>query len=130
MGRPAIQLPDDLIRIQEIPSSGKPGVVVETGIGHGGSLVFYASLCRALAKARVIGLDIDTRPHNRAAIEDHPLYLLITLIEGSSIDPGVVAQVKALVHPGETAIVLLDSCHTRAHVLSELKAYAPFVSRG
>jgi cephalosporin hydroxylase len=130
MGRPIIQLPDDLIRIQEVIFSIKPDVIVETGIAHGGSLVFYASLCRALGKGRVIGIDIDIRAHNRAAIEDHPLYPLITLVEGSSIDPVVVAQVKALVHPGETAIVLLDSCHTRAHVLAELKAYAPVVSRG
>src|SRR6266540_3398666 len=85
MGRPIIQLPEDLIRIQEVIYNIKPDVIVETGIAHGGSLIFYASLCKAMEKGRVIGIDIDIRPHNRRAIETHPMFPFITLIEGSSI---------------------------------------------
>jgi cephalosporin hydroxylase len=83
-----------------------------------------------MEKGRVIGIDIEIRPHNRQAIEAHPLFPLITLIEGNSIDPAIVAQVKALVQTGETVLVLLDSCHTKTHVLGELNAYAPLVSKG
>jgi cephalosporin hydroxylase len=128
MGRPIIQLPDDLIRIQEVIWQVKPDVIIETGVAHGGSLIFYASLCKAMERGRVIGIDIDIRPHNRKAIEAHPLFPLVTLVEGSSIDPALVAQVKALVRPGERVLVLLDSCHTKAHVLAELAAYAPLVA--
>lgn len=108
----------------------KPDVIIETGIAHGGSLVFYATLCKAVGKGRVIGVDIEIRPHNRRAIESHQLFPFITLIEGDSVDPAVVNQVKAQVRPGETALVLLDSCHEKEHVLAELKAYAPLVTQG
>lgn len=130
MGRPIIQLPEDMVRIQEVIYRVRPDVIIETGIAHGGSLIFYASLFRAMGKGRVIGVDIEIRPHNRQAIESHELFEYLTLIEGSSIDPGIVGQVKRLVTPGETVMVVLDSNHTKAHVLSELEAYAPLVGPG
>lgn len=130
MGRPVIQLPEDMIRIQEVIFQVKPDVIIETGVAHGGSLIFYASLCKAMGKGRVIGIDIEIRPHNRAAIEAHPLNELITLIEGSSIEPEIVAKVRALVLPGESALILLDSNHTREHVLAELDSYHDLVTPG
>lgn len=130
MGRPMIQLPEDVLRIQEVVFAVKPDVIIETGVAHGGSLVFYASLCKAMGNGRVVGIDIEIRPHNRKAIEEHFLAEWITLIEGSSIASSVTSQVKSLVKPGERVIVMLDSCHTRDHVLAELEAYAPLVSAG
>ncbi len=130
MGRPIIQLPDDLVRLQEVIYALKPDVIIETGIAHGGSLIFYASLCSAMNHGRVIGIDIEIRPQNREAIEQHELFEYVTLIEGSSVDPRIVGQAKALVSPGESVIALLDSCHTKEHVLAELKAYSPLVTRG
>lgn len=128
MGRPMIQLPEDMLRIQEVIYQVKPDVLIETGVAHGGSLIFYASLFKAMGKGRVIGVDIEIRPHNRSAIEAHELFEYITLIEGSSIDPGIVAEVERLVKPGEKVLVMLDSNHTKSHVLSELEAYGPLVT--
>lgn len=130
MGRPVIQLPEDMLRIQEVIYRVKPDVIIETGVAHGGSLIFYASLFEAMGRGRVIGIDIEIRPHNRAAIEAHEMFPRITLVEGSSVAPEIVAQVGALVAPGETVLVLLDSNHTKAHVLAELEAYGPFVTPG
>ena len=130
MGRPVIQLPEDMIRMQEVIFQVKPDVIVETGVAHGGSLIFYSSLCKAMEKGRVIGIDIEIRPHNRAAIEAHALSYRITLIEGSSTAPGVVAKVKSSLEPGETVLVILDSNHTYAHVSAELEAYAGLVTPG
>lgn len=130
MGRPVIQLPEDMIRMQEVIFQVKPDVIIETGVAHGGSLIFYSSLCKAMDKGRVIGIDIEIRPHNRAAIEAHPLHDRITLIEGSSTAPDIVAQVQALVKPHETVLVILDSNHTYAHVHDELVAYAGLVTPG
>lgn len=130
LGRSMIQLPEDMIRLQEVIYRVKPDVIVETGIAHGGSLIFHASLCRAMGKGRVIGVDIEIRPHNRAAISDHEMYEYITLIEGSSIDPDVVGRVEQQIQPGESVLVILDSNHTRDHVLGELRAYSPLVSAG
>ena len=130
MGRPIIQLPEDMVRTQEAIFRLKPDVIVETGIAHGGSLVFYASLCKAMEHGRVIGIDIEIRPHNRSALEDHFLKPLITLIEGSSTTPEIVDQVRERIRPDETVMVILDSCHSRSHVLAELEAYAPLVSSG
>jgi cephalosporin hydroxylase len=130
MGRPIIQLPDDMIRMQEVIHGVKPDVIIETGVAHGGSLIFYASLCKSMDRGRVIGIDIEIRPHNRRAIDDHPMRPLITLVEGSSVAPGVVSQVNDLVKPGEKALVILDSDHSKKHVLDELEAYAPLVSVG
>ncbi len=130
LGRPVIQLPEDLIRLQEVVCAVRPDVVIETGVAHGGGLVFYATLCQALGHGRVIGVDIEIRPHNRTAIEDHALASFITLVEGDSVAPEVVSKVGSLMHEGESALVLLDSCHTRDHVREELEAYAPLVGKG
>ena len=129
-GRPIIQLPEDMVRIQEVIYQVKPDVIIETGVAHGGSLIYYASLCKAMDKGRVIGVDIEIRPHNRAAIEAHPLFPYITLIEGSSIDESVVEQVKSQIQPNETVMVMLDARHLKDHVENELKYYAPLVSVG
>jgi cephalosporin hydroxylase len=130
LGRPMIQLPEDMIRLQEVIYRVQPDVIIETGVAHGGSLMFHASLCKAMNTGRVIGIDIEIRPHNREAIEAHALFPLITLVEGSSIEPAIVAQVKTHVRPGEKVIVFLDSCHSKEHVLAELNAYSPLVSVG
>lgn len=130
MGRPIIQLPEDLVRLQEVVYRVKPDVIVETGVAHGGSLVFYASLCKALGKGRVIGVEIALRPHNRQALEAHELFPFITLVEGSSVAPDVVARVKGLVKRGEVVLVLLDSLHTKEHVAQELEAYHDLVTPG
>lgn len=130
MGRPLIQLPEDVIRVQEVIFRVKPDVVIETGVAHGGSLVFYASLCKAMGKGRVIGVDIEIRPPNRAAIEAHELAPFITLIEGSSIEAKTLAQVRTLIQPGERALVILDSNHSKDHVARELELYSPFVTSG
>lgn len=130
MGRPVIQLPEDMLRIQEAIYRVKPDVLVETGVAHGGSLIFYASLFKAMGKGRVIGVDIEIRPHNRQAIESHELYEYITLVEGSSVDPAIVSQVAALVKPGDTVMVVLDSNHSKAHVLGELESYSGMVTQG
>ncbi len=130
LGRPIIQLPEDMVRIQEMIFAVQPDVIVETGVAHGGSLVFYATLCKAMGKGRVVGVDIEIRPHNRRAIETHLLSPFITLIEGNSIDPAVVAQVRGQIKPHEKVLVLLDSCHTKSHVLGELEAYGPLVIPG
>jgi cephalosporin hydroxylase len=130
LGRPIIQLPDDMIRIQEVVFQVQPDLIVETGIAHGGSLVYYASLCKAMDRGRVLGVDIEIRPHNREAIEAHFLAPYITMIEGSSIDPRTVAQVQAQIRPDDRVIVMLDSCHLKDHVRAEMEAYAPLVSPG
>lgn len=129
-GRPVIQLPDDMIRIQEVIYATTPDVVVETGVAHGGSLVYYASLLKAMGRGRVIGVDVEIRPHNRAAIEAHELSPLITLIEGDSTGAAIVDQVRREVAGAASVLVLLDSNHSRAHVRAELEAYAPFVTPG
>jgi cephalosporin hydroxylase len=129
-GRPIIQLPDDLVRIQEVVFSVAPDLIIETGVAHGGSLVFYAGLCKILGRGRVVGVDVEIRPHNRAAIEAHPLASYITLIEGSSIDTGVVEEVRSHVRENDTVLVTLDSNHTKDHVLAELRAYGPLVTSG
>lgn len=130
MGRPIIQLPEDIVRIQEVIYRVQPDVIIETGVAHGGSLVLYASLCKAIGRGRVVGIDIEIRPLNRKAIVDHPLSGHITLIEGSSTDMTVIDAVRKLIHADERVLVLLDSNHTHAHVTSELEAYAPLVSIG
>lgn len=130
MGRPIIQLPDDMVRVQEAIYATKPDVIIETGVAHGGSLIYYASLFQAMGHGRVIGIDIDIRPHNRAAIESHPMFPRIGLIEGSSVDPATVARVRAQIKPGERIMVILDSDHSRDHVAAELAAYADLVTPG
>jgi len=130
LGRPIIQLPEDMFRIQEVIYQVKPDVILETGVAHGGSLVFYASLCKAMHRGRVIGVDIEIRPHNRKAIEEHELFEYISLVEGSSVESQTVANVKSLVKPGEKVFVVLDSDHSKQHVLAELDAYSALVSVG
>jgi cephalosporin hydroxylase len=130
LGRPIIQLPEDVLRVQEVIYALRPDVIVETGIAHGGSLIFYASLCRLIGKGRVIGVDLLIKPANREAIERHDVSDLITLIEGDSTSPSVVDRVRKLVTPRDSVLVLLDSAHSREHVLKELAAYSPLVTPG
>jgi len=130
LGRPIIQLPEDMIRMQEVIFSVQPDVIVETGVAHGGSLIYSASLCKALGKGRVIGIDIEIRPQNRNGIEEHLLASYITLLEGSSTSPEILEQVRAAIKPGENVLVILDSCHTKAHVTAELEAYHKLVTPG
>jgi cephalosporin hydroxylase len=129
MGRPIIQYPQDMIAMQEILWDVRPDLIIETGIAHGGSLVYYASLCELMGHGEVLGIDIDIRPHNREAIEAHPMFKRIQLLQGSSTDPGIVAQVHAMA-AGKRVLVVLDSNHTHEHVLAEMQAYAPLVSVG
>jgi cephalosporin hydroxylase len=129
MGRPIIQYPQDMLAMQEILWDVRPDLIVETGIAHGGSLVYYASLCELMGHGQVLGIDIDIRAHNRRAIEAHPMFKRIQLLQGSSTDPTIVAQVHAMA-AGKNVLVVLDSNHTHDHVLAELQAYAPLVSVG
>jgi len=129
-GRPVIQLPEDMIRMQEVIYKLQPDIIIETGVAHGGSLVFYASLMQAMDKGRVIGIDIEIRPHNRTALEAHPLFHRIELVEGSSTDKTIVADVKGMVKANETVLVILDSNHTYEHVFNELKSYSSLVPVG
>lgn len=130
LGRPVIQLPDDLMRAQEVIHRLEPDVIVETGVAHGGSLVFWATLCRTLGRGHVIGVDIEIRPHNRVAIEAHFLAPHITLIEGGSTDPATLARVRQRIRPADRVLVFLDSNHTYAHVRAELDAYSQLVTPG
>lgn len=130
LGRPIIQIPDDMIRIQEAIYAVKPDLILETGVAHGGSLIFYASLLKLLGNGRVIGIDLDTRPENRAAINGHVMAPLITLVDGDAIAADTVERVGRLVRGDERVMVILDSCHTKEHVLGELRAYARFVTPG
>ncbi|MFC1643521.1 cephalosporin hydroxylase family protein [Chlamydiota bacterium] len=128
MGRPIIQLPEDMLRMQEVIYNVKPDVIIETGIAHGGSLIFYASLCSVLNKGRVIGVDIEIRTQNRKAIESHEMFPLITLIEGDSTSLEVFSRIKSLIKSNEKVLIILDSCHSRKHVLAELERYNSLVT--
>lgn len=131
MGRPIIQLPEDMVRMQEVIYADRPTLIIETGVAHGGSLVYYASLLKAMGiDGRVVGIDIEIRPHNRTAIEAHELFSHITLVEGSSVAPDIVDQVRSLVGPQDRVMVILDSNHSKAHVRAELDAYSQLVSKG
>src|SRR5258708_942743 len=130
MGRPILQLPQDLIHLQEIICLLRPDVVIETGVYQGGSLLYHATLCQALAQGRIIGIDISIPPGIRTALQEHPLGGRIGLIEGSSTSPTVVEAVKALLRPGEKVMVVLDSAHTCEHVRGELELYSSFVTPG
>ena len=130
LGRPIIQFPQDIVMMQEIIWNTRPDVIIETGIAHGGSLIFYASMLELLGNGgKVLGIDIDIREHNRREIEGHPMYKNIQMVEGSSTDKDVVDQVYAAVQ-GKRVLLSLDSLHTHDHVLKELKLYSPLVSRG
>ena len=131
MGRPIIQHPEDLVRLQEVLYFLKPDVVIETGVAHGGSLILSASLMRSMGRGHtVVGVDIEIRPHNRKAIEAHELAPMIRLIEGDSAAPAIVAQAASHVRPGDTVLVVLDSNHSREHVRKELDAYHHLVTPG
>ncbi|MGH8146229.1 MAG: cephalosporin hydroxylase family protein [Rhodanobacteraceae bacterium] len=146
LGRPIIQYPQDMVAIQELIWSVRPDLIIETGIAHGGSLILSASMltlldyCDAVesgqvldpkvAHRRVLGIDIDIRAHNRAAIEAHPMAHRIDMLQGSSIAPDIVAEVHKYATNRERIMVILDSNHTHEHVLAELEAYAPLVSSG
>lgn len=129
LGIPVIQFPQDLVALQEIVWRVRPQLVIETGVAHGGGTIFLASLLDLIGEGDVVAIDIDIRPHNREAIETHPLAGRVTLIEGSSTHPSVVGRVGALAQ-GKRVMVVLDSDHTHAHVLAELRAYAPLVGKG
>ena len=131
MGRPIIQLPTDIIALQEIIWRVKPDLIIETGIAHGGSLVFSASMLELLGgNGAVIGIDIDIRKHNRDEIEQHPMSKRITLLEGSSTSEAVMSDVRRLAGNRPRIMVILDSNHTHEHVLQELRLYSPLVSKG
>lgn len=136
MGRPIIQYPQDILAVQEIIWSVKPDLIIETGIAHGGSLIFSASMLELNAisggpgDAEVLGIDIDIRAHNRTAIEAHPMARRIAMIEGSSISPEVISAVKARAAGKRSVLVMLDSNHTHDHVLAELEAYANLATVG
>ena len=135
-GRPVIQYPQDLVAIQEIIWEVKPDLIIETGIAHGGSLIFSASMLALLEifgsiqKGQALGIDIDIREHNKAEIEKHPLAGKIKMIQGSSIAEDIIKQVYDFAKGYKTILVVLDSNHTHDHVLGELQAYAPLVSKG
>jgi cephalosporin hydroxylase len=129
--RPIIQLPEDIVALQEVILSTRPRLIVETGIAHGGSLMLSASMLELLGgDGLVTGIDIDIREHNRIEIEKHPLFKRIRLIHGSSVDDGVAAEVRELARSRDPVLVILDSNHTHAHVLRELQLYSPLVRAG
>ena len=130
LGRPIIQLPEDIVRIQEVIYMLKPDFVIETGVAHGGGLILYASILNAIGKGEVIGVDIDIRAHNRKAIEEHELAGKITLIEGDSIDISVIEKIGEITKNASSVLVVLDSNHSKEHVLNELHLYSQFVTKG
>lgn len=136
MGRPIIQYPQDIMAMQELIWQVQPDLIIETGIAHGGSLIFFASMlelnaaCGGSQDAEVLGIDIDIRAHNREAIEAHPMFRRISMIRGSSIAPEIIAQVKAKAANKKRILISLDSNHTHDHVFAELQAYAPLTSVG
>ncbi len=130
MGRPVIQYPQDMVAMQELVWRLRPDLIVETGVAHGGSLVYYASLLELLGgSGRVLGIDIDIRAHNREALDAHPMRRRIDLLEGSSTDPGIIDEVRRRAS-GKNVLVCLDSNHTHEHVARELEAYTPLVKCG
>lgn len=130
LGVPIIQIPPDIVATQEIIWETRPQFIIETGVARGGSLIFYASILELMGEGRVIGIDIDIRAHNRDSIERHPMSKRIDLIEGSSIDDGLLADLRRRIGDAERVMVILDSNHTHQHVYDELKAYAPLVTEG
>ncbi|MFN8039402.1 MAG: CmcI family methyltransferase [Acidimicrobiales bacterium] len=130
LGLPVIQMPPDIVVLQEIIWADRPQLVIETGVARGGSVVLSASILQLIGEGSVLGIDIEIRPHNREAIESHPLAHRIQLIEGSSTAPEVVAEARRAAAAVERVMVVLDSNHTHEHVLAELEAYAPLVTEG
>jgi len=130
MGVPIIQLPADIIATQEVVWAAKPDVIIETGVARGGSVLFMASLLELIGKGTVIGVDIDIRPHNRDSIERHPMAKRVVLIEGPSTEPATLTKVAAAIPADASVMVVLDSDHSRDHVLAELRTYGPLVTKG
>ncbi|WP_029005306.1 cephalosporin hydroxylase family protein [Azorhizobium doebereinerae] len=130
MGVPIIQMPADVMATQEVIWATKPDVIIETGVARGGSVIFMAAMLQLIGKGKVVGVDIDIRAHNREAIESHPMAGRIELIEGPSTAPETMARVRAAIPPGATVMVILDSDHSRDHVLDELRTYGPLVTAG
>ncbi len=130
LGVPIIQTPEDIMLLQEVIFKVQPDVIIESGIAHGGGMIFEASLLELLGKGKVVGVDIDIREHNRKVVESHPLAKRIEMIQGSSITPETVAKVKEKIPANATVLVCLDSDHTKPHVLKELELYEQFVAPG
>lgn len=130
LGRPIIQFPQDIMAMQEIIWAVKPDLIIETGIAHGGSLIFSASILELIGKGEVLGIDIDIREHNRVEIEKHPMFKRINMIEGSSTSNDVLNKVKSYVEGKDCILVILDSMHTYDHVLKELELYSKFITNG
>jgi cephalosporin hydroxylase len=128
LGLPILQIPQDILALQEVVWKKRPQLIIETGVARGGSLALFASLLELLGEGKVIGVDIDIRAHNKSAIETHPMAHRIEMVEGSSVDEGVVERIRAQVRRGQRVMVVLDSNHSHAHVLAELRAYAPLVT--
>jgi cephalosporin hydroxylase len=129
-GVPIIQLPADIVTTQEVIFATRPQVIIETGVARGGSVIFMASILELIGAGKVVGVDIDIRPHNRASIEGHPMARRIHLIEGSSTNEAIVEKIRAQIPPGAPVMVVLDSDHSKEHVLAELRAYGPMVTKG
>lgn len=130
LGLPIIQPPEDIVLMQEIIWDSMPQVVVETGVARGGSVILYSSIMELLGEGHVVGVDIDIRSHNRKAIQSHPLGKRVRLVEGSSIDPATLAQVRREIGDAERVMVVLDSDHSHDHVLEELRSYGRLVTPG
>ena len=130
LGVPIIQTPEDMVLMQELIVTIQPDIIIETGIAHGGSLIYYASLCELLQKGKVIGIDIDIRDHNKQVIQSHPLSKRIEMLQGSSTSEDIIEQVKRLLPDDATVMVCLDSDHTKDHVVKELQLYQHFVTPG
>jgi cephalosporin hydroxylase len=130
LGLPVIQMPPDIVVMQEVIWETRPQLVIETGIARGGSLVLYASILELIGEGEVLGIDLDIRAHNREAIEAHPLARRIRMVESSSLDEAVLAEVRGAADAVERVMVVLDSDHTHDHVLAELRAYAGLVTVG
>ena len=130
LGLPVIQLPPDIVALQEAIWEARPQLVIETGVARGGSLILYASILELIGEGEVLGIDVDIRPHNRESIESHRLARRIRMLEGSSVDEAVVAEARRAASGVERVMVVLDSDHTHEHVLAELRAYAPLVTVG
>lgn len=130
LGIPIIQLPEDILILQELIWRTRPTAIIECGVAHGGALILYASMLELLGRGRTIGVDIEIRKYNRRAIESHPMSKRITLIEASSTEPATFDEVQRLLYPNDQVMVTLDSNHTRDHVRAELELYGPLVTPG
>jgi cephalosporin hydroxylase len=130
LGIPIIQMPEDILMMQELIWKSRPDVIIECGVAHGGAAILYSSILELLGKGQVIGIDVEIRKYNRLAIQSHPMSKRLTLLEGSSVDPQMVQQVRRLIRPGDRVMVALDSNHSAAHVFKELSSYADMVTSG